>query len=53
MQVPLEPSFHGVPRSDWSENDIRVRAASLERFCDNIAACRVVVEAPHKGHQHR
>lgn len=53
MQVPLELSFHGVPRSDWSENDIRERAANLERFCDNIMACRVVVEAPHKGHQNR
>lgn len=53
MQVPLELSFHGVQRSDWSEQNIRERTTRLERFCDNITACRVAVENPHSGHQNR
>jgi cold shock CspA family protein/ribosome-associated translation inhibitor RaiA len=51
MQIPLEISFHGVSRSDWSEAYIREQAARLERFCDNIICCRVAVEQPHH-HQH-
>lgn len=51
MQVPLEISYHGVDHSDWSEAYIRERAAHLERFCEDITSCRVVVEMPH--HQHR
>lgn len=51
MQVPLEISYHGVDHSDWSEAYIRERAAHLERFCDNIISCRVVVERPHQHHR--
>lgn len=51
MRVPLEISFHGVSRSEWSENYIREQAQRLERFCEGIVSCRVVVEQPHK-HQH-
>lgn len=51
MQIPLEISFHGISRSDWSEAYIREQAQRLERFCDNIISCRVTVEKPHR-HQH-
>lgn len=51
MRVPLEISFHGVDRSEWSENYIREQADRLEKFCDDIISCRVAVEMPHR-HQH-
>jgi cold shock CspA family protein/ribosome-associated translation inhibitor RaiA len=50
MQIPLEISFHGVSRSDWSERYIREQADRLEQFCDNIISCRVSVEQPHRHH---
>lgn len=52
MQIPLEISFHGVSRSEWSENFIREQAKRLERFCDHIISCRVVVEQPHHHRHH-
>lgn len=52
MQIPLEISFHGVSRSEWSEGFIREQADRLERFCDNIISCRVAVEQPHHHRNH-
>jgi len=52
MQTPLELNFHDVPRSDWSEELIRERAARLERFSEEIVSCQVIVSQPHR-HQHK
>ncbi len=52
MQKPLEITFHNLEPSTAIEQNIRKRAAKLDRLFANLQSCRVVVEAPHK-HQHK
>jgi ribosome-associated translation inhibitor RaiA len=52
MNVPLELTFRGVHRTDSIAALIREKAAGLERFCDHISSCRIVVEKP-QSHQNR
>jgi ribosome-associated translation inhibitor RaiA len=52
MQVPLKVTFHGTDPSPAVEDRVRERAKKLERLCGNIIGCRVVIEAPHRHHQH-
>lgn len=49
MQLPLEISFHGTPKSEPVEALIREKAEKLGRFHKGIMSCRVVVEHPHKS----
>jgi cold shock CspA family protein/ribosome-associated translation inhibitor RaiA len=51
MQLPLQVSFRGMPRSAAIETDIREKAAKLEEFYDRITSVRVVVETPHRQHR--
>lgn len=48
MQLPLEVSFRGLPRSEDIETLIRREADKLHRFCDNLISCRVAVEQPNQ-----
>lgn len=48
MQIPLELNFHDVSRSPWSEELIRARVGRLERFCNEIVSCHVIVSQPHR-----
>lgn len=48
--IPLEISFRNVEPSAALEARIRERADKLEKFCDRIMHCRVMVEAPHRHH---
>jgi len=50
MQKPLEITFRHMDRSPALEDVVRERAEKLEKFCDQIISCRVVVESPHKHH---
>jgi ribosomal subunit interface protein len=50
--LPLQISFHKLQHSDAIEAKIRERAEKLDKFYEYIMGCRVVVEAPHKHHQH-
>jgi len=52
MQKPLEIIFHNLEPSPAIEDNIRKRAAKLDRMFGYLQSCRVVVEAPHK-HQHK
>jgi len=52
MQLPLQITFRRIAASDAIEARIRKEVAKLERFCDYIMGCRVVVEAPH-AHRHQ
>lgn len=52
MQNPLQISFRGMDPSPAVEDRIRDRAERLDRFHPRITSCNVVVEAPHKQHQH-
>ena len=52
MQLPLQITFRNMDSSEAVEANIRKCAAKLDRICDNIIRCNVVVEAPPK-HQRR
>jgi cold shock CspA family protein len=52
MELPLQIAFHNLPHSGAIEQVIRDKAERLDRFCDHIMGCRVVVEMPHQHHQH-
>jgi cold shock CspA family protein len=48
MRVPLEISYRNVEKSEFLEELIREKAAKLERICEDIISCRVVVEKPQE-----
>lgn len=52
MPNQLQITLHGVTRSEALEEQIRRRAARLERVHGAITSCRVVVEHPHQ-HRHQ
>lgn len=51
MQLPVEISYRGVGKSDQLDHLIRDKAARLDRFCDHISRCDVVVEQPNQAQQ--
>jgi ribosomal subunit interface protein len=51
MREPVEITLRGVPRSAALERYVGERARALERHCDRIQACQVVVEALHRQRQ--
>lgn len=57
MQVPIQISYHHVDKSEAVDTLIHEKARHLEKFCDHITSCRVVVERPHRheksGHPYR
>lgn len=52
MKLPLQIAFHNMPHSEAIEDEIRTKVDKLDEFCDQIMGCRVVVEVPHKHHEH-
>ena len=52
MKTPLQISSRKVSLSDAAIEAIEKRAQKLESFHDQIIACRVMVEAPHR-HKHQ
>lgn len=50
MKKPLEITFRHMDPSPALEAVVRERAEKLERFCDRIIGCSVVIESPHKHH---
>ncbi len=48
MQLPLQLSFKDIEKDPMVEGQIHDRIESLERFCDHINSCRVVVERPQR-----
>ena len=51
MQQPLQITTHNLSLSDTAEERIRSKAEKLERFCDQIISCHVIVDAPHHHKQ--
>jgi ribosomal subunit interface protein len=51
MQLPVETSYRGVEKTDQLDELIRSKAARLDRFCDHISRCDVVVEHPNHAQQ--
>ncbi len=50
MQVPLQITYHGIPRSEALDARIRDKAEKLEEFHPRITSCRVVVEERDRHH---
>ena len=44
MQVPLELAFHNMEPVAWAEDEVRARAAKLERLYPRLTTCRVRVD---------
>ena len=44
MQLPVEVSYRGVDKTDATETLVRDKAAHLDKFCDHITRCDVVIE---------
>ncbi|MEP6937468.1 MAG: HPF/RaiA family ribosome-associated protein [Chthoniobacterales bacterium] len=57
MQLPVEISYRGVEKADAIDALIRNKSERLNRFCDHISRCDVVVERPnhaqHSGNPFR
>ncbi|MBN9118654.1 MAG: HPF/RaiA family ribosome-associated protein [Planctomycetes bacterium] len=51
MKLPLQVTFHNTDPLPGVEEIVRDRAARLDRYCDRITSCRVVIDVPHKRHQ--
>jgi len=51
MQKPIEIAFRDMEPSPALEAVVRERAEKLEKFCNEIIGCRVVIESPHKHHR--
>jgi ribosomal subunit interface protein len=50
MQIPLQVTFRDLDGSPAIEQKVREQAAKLDRYCDHITSCRVVIAAPHHHH---
>jgi len=48
MQIPLEITFRDVEKTPELDTLIRQKAAKLDKICDHINSCRVVVEKLQK-----
>jgi len=48
MNVPLGIAFKGMHQTNGIEALIREEAARLEKVCDYISSCRVIVETRHE-----
>ena len=57
MQLPVEISYRGVPKSEEIEALVREKADRLNKFCDHITRCDVIIEQPnhtqHSGSSYR
>lgn len=51
MQSPLQLSVRNCSLTNRLEEAIRERAHKLDRYCDKIIACRVMIECPHRSQQ--
>ncbi len=52
MQTPLTIAFRHVDRSAAVESRVRDLVTKLERLCDRITGCHVVIERPSANHVH-
>lgn len=50
MQIPLQITFRGIPKSEAVEARIHGKVSKLEQFHSDIMSCRVAVEAEHQQH---
>jgi ribosomal subunit interface protein len=51
MQNPLQITFKNMDPSEALKADVRDKAEKLERFCNQIISCRVLLEAESQRHR--
>lgn len=51
MAVSLQLAYHNMDPSAAVEHAVREKLDKLEQFSDQITACHVTVDAPHKHQQ--
>lgn len=51
MDLPLQITFRGFPRSEALEERIKGKLEKLERLYGHVTSCHVVIEAPHQHQQ--
>ena len=51
MRLPLQITAKNLDMTDAIDSAVRKKAEKLEKFSDQIMACRVVVECPHRHQQ--
>ncbi len=51
MPIPLQVTFRHMEPSAAFEARTRTLVARLEKVCDQILRCRVIIEAPHQHHR--
>ena len=51
MQLPVNITYRGVEKSAEIDQLVLDKAARLEKFCDHINRCDVVIEQPNHAHQ--
>ncbi len=47
MQLPLEITYRGVEKTDEIDSFVRDKASRLDKFCDHISRCDVIIEHPN------
>ena len=51
MQLPIEIAYRGVEKTDELETLVRDKASRLDKFCDHINRCDIIIEQPnHSQH---
>ncbi len=57
MQIPVEVSYRDVYKTNYIDDLIHEKVKKLERVCDYMTSCRVVIEKPQRainaGNPHR
>ncbi len=48
MLIPLQITYREMEESKALSAIVRARAAKLEKFCADLAGCRVLIEKPHR-----
>jgi ribosome-associated translation inhibitor RaiA len=51
MEIPLQITFRGLSPMPSVGALITERSSRLERFCDRIIRCHVIVGVPHRHHR--
>jgi cold shock CspA family protein/ribosome-associated translation inhibitor RaiA len=51
MQLPVEISYRGVTKSEKTDALVRSKARHLDKFCDHISRCDVIIEQPNHAQQ--
>lgn len=50
MQLPVNITYRGIDKSEAIDQLVLDKAARLEKFCDHINRCDVVIEQPNHAH---